>query len=531
MDTLAWTSSWVEKIPKSPVKHAFPFPNIEATTFTPVDIEITSSNDDGDSLRQVGQLRDFVNDRHRDPITTGKYNNYNYEIHPPPLIQGQTFMKTSVAHPMSSQQFRDRNWSTEDVNGSDIGLRNFKTHDVTSTPVLLPQQREWRKTIGQDLPKFDGTPECWPEYLNRYQMSTVKCGYDKDENMSRLRSTLVGKAKETVRDLMMLTSEPQEIIDTLKRKFGRPDTIIRRLLVKLRKSDGPKDGDYLSFLNFANMVRHYVAIVGNLDKPSYLQNSIVMDELVQKLSESYRLRWGQCIGEKDVSDLTLMDLSSWLNQEAMILEKLYDPAICKKKSSDDEKKKTFVMATSENKKSKEKFDSKKTDSPKTCLFCKKKGHILRDCYSFLKLDCDKRWDAVSRLKLCFRCLDLGHQSMHCPSDKDCEEEGCGRHHHILLHHHRKTEDEAKLQQPQSSGSVSYTRTDDTRVLTKVVAVNLHGPTGMVWTFALLDDGSEMTIIEEELANRLGLRGRQDSFQLRTANGVTSEASRHVHVHI
>ena len=93
-----------------------------------------------------------------------------------------------------------------------------------------------------------------------------------------------------------------------------------------------------------------------------------------------------------------MDLSSGLNQEAMTLEKLYDPGFYKKSSNDD--KKTFVMTTSENKKSKEKFDSKKTGSPKTCLFCKKNRHIMRDCYSFLKLDCDKKWDTVKCVKLC-----------------------------------------------------------------------------------------------------------------------------------
>ena len=42
----------------------------------------------------------------------------------------------------------------------------------------------------------------------------------------------------------------------------------------------------------------------------------------------------------------------------------------------------------------------------------------------------------------------------------------------------------------SSGSVSFTRTDDLKILTKVVAMKLRGPAGVVQKYVLLDDGSE-----------------------------------------
>ena len=51
----------------------------------------------------------------------------------------------------------------------------FGNPSQVPTAGMLSQQREWHKTIGRDLPKFDGTPENWPEYLNRYTVSTEKC--------------------------------------------------------------------------------------------------------------------------------------------------------------------------------------------------------------------------------------------------------------------------------------------------------------------------------------------------------------------
>ena len=107
---------------------------------------------------------------------------------------------------------------------------------ITSA-AILSQQREWRKTIGKDLPKFGGEPEEWPEYLNRFRLSTEKCGFDDQENMSRLRKTLVGKAKTSVLDLLLVTEDPRKVIVALQRKFERLDHVIRLLLSKIRKHE------------------------------------------------------------------------------------------------------------------------------------------------------------------------------------------------------------------------------------------------------------------------------------------------------
>ena len=54
----------------------------------------------------------------------------------------------------------------------------------------------------------------------------------------------------------------------------------------------------------------------------------------------------------------------------------------------------------------------------------------------------------------------------------------------------------------SFGSVSYTSTDDLKILTKVVAVKLRGPAGVVQKYVLLDDGYELTSIEDNIAKQL-----------------------------
>ena len=95
---------------------------------------------------------------------------------------------------------------------------------------------------------------------------------------------------------------------------------------------------------------------------------------------------------------------------------------------------------------------------------------------------------------------------------------------MLLHH--------KLTNQQiPSSSVGYTRSNDIKILTKVVAIKLCEPTGTIQNYALLDDGFEISIIEEDMAKCLGLMEPKECFELRTANGITSEYSCHISVHI
>ncbi|KAF6207466.1 hypothetical protein GE061_015912 [Apolygus lucorum] len=59
---------------------------------------------------------------------------------------------------------------------------------------------------------------------------------------------------------------------------------------------------------------------------------------------------------------------------------------------------------------------------------------------------------------------------------------------------------------------------------KILPVRLYGPSGMVETYALLDDASSITMVEKELAMKLGLRGHKKPLSLAwTADVSRNEA--------
>ncbi len=75
---------------------------------------------------------------------------------------------------------------------------------------------------------------------------------------------------------------------------------------------------------------------------------------------------------------------------------------CKYQRNQNLSAKTFTTSTSE-----------KTNI--TCIFCKKKGHTLHRCRKLMEKPVEERVKFVQLEKLCFGCLESGHNSKACSS--------------------------------------------------------------------------------------------------------------------
>ncbi|GBP61941.1 hypothetical protein EVAR_44997_1 [Eumeta japonica] len=54
-----------------------------------------------------------------------------------------------------------------------------------------------------------------------------------------------------------------------------------------------------------------------------------------------------------------------------------------------------------------------------------------------------------------------------------------------------------------------------RAYLKIVPVELYGPEGSMKVHALLDEGSTVTLIDEQVANRIGAKGRRETLRVST----------------
>jgi hypothetical protein len=83
-----------------------------------------------------------------------------------------------------------------------------------------------------------------------------------------------------------------------------------------------------------------------------------------------------------------------------------------------------------------------------------------------------------------------------------------------------------LHRQHDSSSLSSHQThagDGAEVTAKVVAVRIFGKDGkFVDDYAFLDDGSTLTLMEQRIADRLGLKGEREKLQLRWTKGISRD---------
>ncbi|XP_043067134.2 uncharacterized protein [Drosophila bipectinata] len=177
-----------------------------------------------------------------------------------------------------------------------------------------------------------------------------------------------------------------------------------------------------------------------------------------------------------------------------------------------------------------------------CTLCQR-NHVLRRCPSFLAKDCFARKTIVDRIKACLNCLSTGHALSHCGSTHNCLQ--CGQRHHTLLHFPNiatQPTNSALSRQPtngvhsaqgtqqsvasrssvlsqQHSLAPGLTASNETQLLSAVATYQnpsttilttaliriVNDQTGQsVLARALIDHGSEGTLITESLVQTLGL---------------------------
>ena len=123
-----------------------------------------------------------------------------------------------------------------------------------------------------------------------------------------------------------------------------------------------------------------------------------------------------------------------------------------------------------------------------------------NCKDFLAKTPAERNNFVSDNKLCFNCLSKGHQLNDCKSDFRCREDNCNRKHHTLLHQELKAGD-------LTINNCNKDRDIDNTTYLQIIPVTIHNNTNSVKTWALLDIGSDATLISEEIADELKLKGK------------------------
>lgn len=374
-----------------------------------------------------------------------------------------------------------------------------------------------------ELPMFNGQASGWLAFRAAFRDS--ESSFSKPENVARLRKSLKGAAYDAVGSLLVSQPEPRTIIEALERRFGRPEALVLTEMEKLRHL--PRVSDSARELCiFAGRVANAVATVESLGREAYLHSPEMVRSVLEKLTPILRSKWYDYASMKKEDLAEMKKIAAFLNEEADKCGAYALPEVIVEEGQRFKKRgieKSYATVAS-------KPDDK-------CPHCKKM-HKLADCYDFAKTDVSTRWEIAKKHHICFLCLRETHRRYKCQA-KPCAKDGCGKSHHKLLHsdppvtqteptERRQTEVAACATEPEEPH-----RSSSRHAYLKIAPIELIGPKARISTYALLDDGSTCTFVEESITELLGVDGPTDTLWIRDANGgeVRHDNSKLVNIRI
>ena len=160
----------------------------------------------------------------------------------------------------------------------------------------------------------------------------------------------------------------------------------------------------------------------------------------------------------------------------------------------------------------------KFQGKRRCELCDD-SHQFWKCKKYRETAPRERMEMVKKWKLCFNCFQDKHQIKNCTSKNTCFRHGCKEKHHTTLHDYfleKRTSGENKNDNRNNEIFHALTGTSPRSIYLQIVPVKVHGKGNVTFdTYALLDSGSQSTLIRDDVAKRLGLKGKRKFIRIAT----------------
>ncbi|XP_023806317.1 SH3 and multiple ankyrin repeat domains protein 2 isoform X1 [Oryzias latipes] len=332
-------------------------------------------------------------------------------------------------------------------------------------------------------------------------------------------------------------NSPTPYTDTLAAlhdKFGQPHQLALRKIASVLDAPEVKRGDIAAFQKFALQIQSLVGLLQTLgpEVEVELNCGSHVARLLSKLPPEQRADFRRHQFKQAGTSHTLIDLSEWLRYESWCqgFDNQTTPKTSRDRPSMKNETRTAkqsVMVLHGAGESKPTLSSKagymkeKFKSKVYCAYCDSDEHYLSQCGEVAKLSKEQLKDWIQVNRRCWRCART-HLAAQCTLKKPCSL--CHGKHLLPLHEiNAKTErvsHEVAKQESCLTSSASNTLYLDrpgagSRVMLKVVPILIHYGGRTLSAFAILDDGSERSMLLPTAAKALGIKGTPEDLPLRT----------------
>lgn len=305
--------------------------------------------------------------------------------------------------------------------------------------------------------------------------------------------------------------------------------IISSVVNNLTKGPPIARGDKVALNKFDNQATRTLATLKPMDCLSEInQGNISMTECLPKHLQNKFATLAFDLEARGKSFTTLSDFVGFVNRQAsntnhpINQKSTTNNSIKNRKLTPPLEKADLTRITAMATIGERKPPAKNRKGKSNNCCCCGQAHPLYRCDVFKGKTPQERAPLISAKKLCLNCLkDPEHSADNCPNSFRCQVSGCGPFHHLLLHpiqfHVRMSKDHVASDQSTAVNNVTTPTSCTTigaegsyTVLLQVVPLRVIGHNGMaVSTYAMLDSGSEITLVDPSLVRLLRLCGQPD----------------------
>ena len=366
--------------------------------------------------------------------------------------------------------------------------QNAETQAAEIRPVSHPRVFKIEKP---QLPKFSGDVRDYLMFKADFK-EFVETQYSAREAVTILRSSLSGKPLDLVRGL---SDDYQATWGYLDAVYGDPKSIADAVAQDLMKFKSLKEGEDNRFCDLYHLVNRSFNLLKQAGRQYDMDNNHVLAMIEQKLSVEDRKVWFR---QLEGDEATLKRLIVWMENEMKIRMRASAPI----RSGNRGLVCTSTVASTERS-----FQNYK------CWLCKSNSHWVDNCFKIKEMTPNQRLETMKENKACFSCLKKsakGHNMSTCSRRKPCtisvNGEKCKYFHHPLLH--------------QTSAFTGVAVACNQTTLLPVLSADVLGKGDRKRVAKVLfDSGAQVSIIRQELADSLKLRGQNISMTIAKVGGT------------
>ena len=431
--------------------------------------------------------------------------------------------------------------------------------------IQLQQIRQGFALPKHELSKFDGNPlEFW-NFIRTFESNIERNASDESEKLTFLLQYCSGAARNAIKSCVSM--DPllgyQTAKALLEDRFGNPFKVATAYLNEVTNGPPVRPHDSKALLAFADKLRD---CTNGLESIGYLEEINSADNLrriVNRLPFHLKMKWLEVADSIQQSGQRpkIHDISRFVTTKARVANNpVFGASLNEEKERSNPRvrypstatkmttlatqgsSRKLEPSTPRNERAREEQrppikDKTLTSTPRKCLVCNGM-HQLWNCEQFKRKSYGDRIKIMRDAKLCENCFTVGHMTKGCVLRSGCYVEGCNMKHMTVLHppsppspsqaaHHYavnpsgsdnfRSDIIAAQNHVIGAGEHDLKSHSTNKVRLKIVPVRVRGklPDKVVETYALLDNGSDVTLCDRKLVEQLELEGKPRNFFLTT----------------